>query len=498
MPRGTSFAHAVESFGDLAPDDVSRLVAAAADVALVLDPDGTVQDLAFRDREFEGAFGNAADWRGRNLADTVTAESRPKLASMLDAAGHDRDTPRRHLNHATGEGNDIAVEYAAIRTGGAEGQIVAFGRDLRPIATLQQRLVEAQQTISRDYTALRQAQARYRLLFEGTPEPLLVLDAGTLRVSEANDAARALTAAGRRAATGRPATELFDPADRSAVTRFLANARGPVTPGAQPQTLRVRLAAGPEPGHGATLSATRLGEDDAILLMLRLGATTTLGSNLGTTLGPAADPAADPSELSHRLLTALDQAPDAFAFTGPDGKVIAVNAAFVGMAQLPSAAAARGASLDDWVGMAGVDLPVLLANLRQHGSVRLFRSTVRGVGGLATDVEISAVSVDGAGTPAYGFAIRDVGRRLDPAPDVARGVPRSVEQLTELIGRVSLKDLVRDATDVIERLCIEAALELTGDNRASAAEMLGLSRQSLYVKMRRYGLGDLDEPGDDS
>ena len=44
-------------------------------------------------------------------------------------------------------------------------------------------------------------------------------------------------------------------------------------------------------------------------------------------------------------------------------------------------------------------------------------------------------------------------------------------------------------------LCIEAALELTRDNRASAAEMLGLSRQSLYVKLRRYGLGDLD--GDD-
>ena len=45
---------------------------------------------------------------------------------------------------------------------------------------------------------------------------------------------------------------------------------------------------------------------------------------------------------------------------------------------------------------------------------------------------------------------------------------------------------------MIERLCIEAALELTRDNRASAAEMLGLSRQSLYAKLRRYGLGDLD------
>ena len=70
-------------------------------------------------------------------------------------------------------------------------------------------------------------------------------------------------------------------------------------------------------------------------------------------------------------------------------------------------------------------------------------------------------------------------------------MPRSVEQLTELVGRVSLKELVVETTDMIEKLCIEAALELTQDNRAAAAEMLGLSRQSLYVKLRRYGLGDL-------
>ena len=54
-----------------------------------------------------------------------------------------------------------------------------------------------------------------------------------------------------------------------------------------------------------------------------------------------------------------------------------------------------------------------------------------------------------------------------------------------------LKDIVRATTDLIERRCIESALELTRDNRASAAEMLGLSRQSLYVKPHRYGLGDL-------
>jgi DNA-binding NtrC family response regulator len=47
---------------------------------------------------------------------------------------------------------------------------------------------------------------------------------------------------------------------------------------------------------------------------------------------------------------------------------------------------------------------------------------------------------------------------------------------------------VGETVDTIERLCIEAALELTHNNRASAAEMLGLSRQSLYVKLRRFGM----------
>jgi DNA-binding NtrC family response regulator len=66
-----------------------------------------------------------------------------------------------------------------------------------------------------------------------------------------------------------------------------------------------------------------------------------------------------------------------------------------------------------------------------------------------------------------------------------------VDHLTELVGRVTLKELVRQSTDVIERLCIETALTMTGDNRASAAEMLGLSRQSFYMKLHRYGLGEL-------
>ncbi|MBM3337624.1 MAG: transcriptional regulator PpsR, partial [Betaproteobacteria bacterium] len=92
-----------------------------------------------------------------------------------------------------------------------------------------------------------------------------------------------------------------------------------------------------------------------------------------------------------------------------------------------------------------------------------------------------------------GFTIRDVGRR--GGTETRNPMPRSVEQLTELVGRVPLREIVGETTDLIEKLCIEAALQLTQDNRATASEILGLSRQSLYVKLRQYGIGNLGGEG---
>jgi DNA-binding NtrC family response regulator len=51
---------------------------------------------------------------------------------------------------------------------------------------------------------------------------------------------------------------------------------------------------------------------------------------------------------------------------------------------------------------------------------------------------------------------------------------------------------------LVERHFVEAALELTGDNRTAAAELLGLSRQSLYTKLRRYNLPHISTGGEGS
>jgi transcriptional regulator PpsR len=128
--------------------------------------------------------------------------------------------------------------------------------------------------------------------------------------------------------------------------------------------------------------------------------------------------------------------------------------------------------------------------------VAAFPTALRGEIGIEHEVEIAATRLDAGATPALAFAIRDIGRRMEGGERNAARLGRSPTELTELVGRVPMKDIVAETAEVIEQLCIETALQMTHNNRALAAQFLGLSRQSLYVKLRRYGLGGADAAND--
>jgi transcriptional regulator PpsR len=469
LPVVSPFNAPKTALGHLDAEAAARLVSAAADVALVVDQHGVIRDLAVNSDEL--ADEDCRQWVGRPWTQTVTAESRAKVEALLRDAAADGQPTWRQVNHPSPHGADVPILYSAIKVGRA-GRVVAVGRNLRAVSALQQRLVEAQQSLERDYARLRYAETRYRLLFQMASEAVLIVDASSGRIVEANPAATRLLGNSAKQVVGKTFPDGFDARSTRALQSLLQKARG----AGRAEELRVRLADGK---RDFLVAASLFRQDNAAHFLVRLSAVQGAAAPL--------------LETQSAVLRAIDASPDGFVVTETDGRVLTANRAFLDLAQLGSEEQARGRSLDDWLGRPGADLSVLLANLRQHGAVRLFATTLRGELGLTSEVEISAVSVAEAAEPCLGFAIRSVARRLPgtTAPR-ARQLPRSVEQLTELIGRVPLKDIVRETTDVIERLCIEAALELTGDNRASAAEMLGLSRQSLYVKLHRYGLGDLD------
>jgi transcriptional regulator PpsR len=341
------------------------------------------------------------------------------------------------------------------------------------MAALQQRLVEAQQAMERDYWKFRHAETRYRHLFQVASEAVLVVDATTQKVLEANPAAGRLVGdGGPQGLVGQVFPLGMDARSAEGINSLLAG---------------VRATGRAESARAELLDAR--GEVAVSVSMYRQDRVT----HFVVRLSPAVDGAgadAAPST-SAMLLKLVQTAPDCLVVTDVEGRVISANMAFIELAQLTTEEQVRGETLDRWLGRTGVDLSVLISNLRQRGSVRLFATTLRGEYGAVTDVEISATLVPHGERPFLGFTIRDIGRRLTGDTRSKRELPRSVGQLTELVGRVPLKDIVGETTDLIEQLCIETALQMTQDNRALAAQLLGLSRQSLYVKLRRYGLGDL-------
>ncbi len=463
-----SFSSPSRSFGKLNADSVAALLAAATDIALVVDGSGVIRDCSIQPDALAHELDGVETWIGRPFIETVTAESRPKVEALLREAGANKPSSWRQVNYASANGPNLPILYSAIPLG-ATSRTIIVGRDQRHTAVLQQRLMEAQLSMEQDYEKLRQAETRYRLLFERSTEAVLIVEAATQKILDANPMARQLFGDAEKRLLKSVFSETFAAASAPAVETLLAGVR---TSG-RPDEIRAQLA---DNEREVTVAATLFRQENASLLLIRV---TPVLADVDVT---------NSGRLKAKLLKLVESAPDGFVVTSADGKILTANAAFLEMANLATEAQARGELLERWLGRPGVDLDVLVANLRQRGSVRLFGTILRADHGSSTDVEVSAVAVTNGGQPYFGFAIRNVGRRFAATTRSGRELPRSVEALMEHVGRVSLKKLVRETTDVIERLYIEAALELTGDNRASAAEMLGLSRQSLYVKLRRYGI----------
>ncbi|MEI7463932.1 MAG: transcriptional regulator PpsR [Burkholderiales bacterium] len=474
------FAQPSNSLGNLTADSVGKLIAAAADVSLVVDAHGVICDMAFGSDSLKNL--GYESWIGQPWIQTVTKESRPKIEALLRDADS-QATPRwRQVNHPSDSGADLPLSYCAVKVASdssAElpGRSVVYGRDLRAMAAMQQSLVDAQQASLHEHWRLRDAQSRYRHLFQQASEGVLILDSVTQKVTDANPAAHALLADVARKLVGSSFPLGLDERGADALQSMLGALR---TTG-KADDIRVHLSDG---GDELLVSGSMFRQESGAMLVLRLSRVTSTGVLLS-------EPGA------HSMLARLMQiSPDCVVLTDLDGAIVSANESFVQLVQVPSEKQVRGESLGRWLGRTGVELNVLISTLRQRGSVRLFPTTLRSDQGTPSDVEISAAMVSDGDTPCLGFTIRDVSRRLNNDVRAAKEVPRSVGQLSELVGRVPMKDIVGETTDLIEQLCIEAALELTRDNRAAAAEMLGLSRQSLYVKLRRYGLSDPTSEGE--
>ena len=441
------------------------IIGAAADISIVISDTGTVLSVTVSAKHH--SFGSLDHWIGRDIRETLTIESVPKLEAQIAALAVDGPPPApTELNHVDGGEWEFPARYA-LRHIGTDGAILMLGRDLQPIAEMQQQLVKAQMALEHDYEAQRESETRFRVLMEKTGEAYLFLSASSGTISEANPAACRALGHTTSDLVGKHIADVFDGRRKSELLSAIGNAAA--AEDSEPLELRSKRSS-----RTIVLSPFAFRAGGERMMLCRLGAEA----------GVAA-PSNDIGELGAQLY--LDGV-DGIVFTDREGVIKGANEAFLALIDAADLSQVTGHSFADFLVRGALDQRVMIENALRTGHMRLFATKLSTAYGGETSVEISISQLGDSASPRLAFVIRDSSRADAMRSVNATGSEDGAKSAMELVGSATLKEIVAETTDVVEKMCIETAIELTSNNRVAAAEMLGLSRQSLYVKLRKFGL----------
>ncbi len=445
------------------PELLADIVTSACDIALVVSPERVVE-VALVNPQM-GASERFSHWQGARLESLFSPESAQKLETRIANDGDILRTIVLELTHVC-ESIQFPIRYALTRLG-ADGAMIMIGRDMRPIAEVQQQLVKAQLALERDYEAQREIETRYRVLLEANPAPILIVSMSTARIVDLNTAASTLIGATRAELIDAPVAQEFDGRRRGEFLDGLAKLAGNDPREAVELTIR-------RSRRKVAVSATLFRAAGDRLLLCSLGQAE--AARVRTD---------DMADMADRL---FHKGIDAMVFLEADGTIRAANEAFLYLTDAGSPATVQGRSFAEFLSRGVIDLNVMLDNVKRIGHLRHYVTRLNTDFSGQVSVELSATLFQDRAAPTIALVIRD--SNLADATRILPGVASNegLRNVMQMVGYATLRDIVAETTEIIEKMCIETALELTGNNRVAAAELLSLSRQSLYVKLRKFGL----------
>ncbi len=411
---------------------------------------------------------------GVSLYSLTTNESRVKLDSVLTNSPCEQQLANpangqstwRQINFVQTDTNDLPVRISGCQP--EKNTILIAAQSQKDLATSQQKLIKTQFTLQNDLSRLDEVSRQYKLIFDLSSDALLRVDPFNQNIIEANNAALRLLDNQAGMLINSPFVTAFDE-ESSVLIRTMFD-----------QTCTT--------GETNQLVATLADGEQAVdvsLIYMHSSSNTAIYARL-VPLNVVGEVDNTYSQL--KLMQLLKHTPDALVFCGHDGKIKSANQTFASMIQAPSVTLLKNTYLEEWMSRGSLDQTLLIEQLKEADQIEKFTTELNGRHGASTGVELSGARTSDRPDADFVLLIRSTAGRVESHAENGLHTSPTAESLKQLVGRVPLKELVRESTDMIEKLCIETALELTSDNRASAASILGVSRQALYVKLRRLNM----------
>ena len=450
------------------PEDLGIVLATSSDIALLLNSDTKISSILVN--KAEKSYGNLDHWIGREITDFLTMESVPKIESAIKKLESGETVLYGlELNHVDNAYWQFPIKYNIHRLR-KDGQIILLGRDLQITSENQQRFVKAQILSEESIEEKRELEAHFKVLLTKTTDALAFINARSGEVIFSNPAFQELFFN----------NEITD--EKTKIESFIATR-------SERNGFMEKLSIA---AHGTYDISEELDTNNGEVIFSitpsvyrAAGQQIIICKFLPKTIRKQGE-----KELLENLLATFHNSPDAMIFTDLKGSIQYTNERFLNLTNTSHKNEVIAQNLSDFLGRGEIDLAIMLENVMKSGAVKIYSTHLKSSFGTKIDIEASVSRNNSDANGLIAFIVREVLSSRDRVE--VSNVPSKLEHnqdevaAKELVGSATLKEIVTDTTDVIEKICIEAALGITKNNRAAAADLLGLSRQSLYVKLSKF------------
>ena len=450
---------------EITTDKVKELFSNTADISILLDRSGMINDV-FVNKEFSIAS-NTRTWLNKNIKNFLTLESIEKVERFLNRVWTEEGSSGRpiELNHVdeTNWEFPVAYNYTVIN----DTSVLISGRDLKSTADMQQQLINVQLSLEKEYEKYRGYDTRFRVMLENSNENILILDAQNGQITDANEPAAKLLGSDLISLINTELHGIFKNQQKGSLLSKLKARNGRRSIHSEKYILK-------NTDLEILIFPTVFRANNDMLIVCKLEPT---ASNLSKN-----------QEFLIALQALYEKSADGIVFTDENGLISHSNESFLSICDINDIVDIRSKSLGDFLIRGTVDLKVLIENTQNKGAMQFYSSKIQTVFRRQTIVEISATYLGENINPSFAFIIKDTSHLNSERHSSDAVSEKALQNVMKLVGSAPLKQLVADTSDVVERICIETAIKLTANNRVAAADMLGVSRQSLYVKLRKYDL----------